>query len=245
MDNAAIGANALRSIAGGSENVSIGHGTLQHVVGSGNFASGTGHRITAVGDIAARFLNDSNEKTGGKSSVYIGARTKSASNTAINENVFGYEAEGAGSNTVSIGNSLIERTILRGTVEIGGNATTRLLSASGNLFIESDSQIQMRDTSSAATLWLLTNDGRTFLQNGVNHADLEGTPRMLFEATAGPTTLYGRVNTTGPIHQVVSGSSVSLTTNRELAIEMTSNTAGNIVYRGADGTTRRFAFTVS
>lgn len=245
MDNAAMGANALRSIGGGSENVSIGHGTLQHLVGSGNFATGTGHRNTAVGDLAGRLLNDSSEKTGGKSSMYLGSRTRSASNTAVNEIVIGYDMDGAGSNTASIGNSSIERTILRGTVEIGGNATTRLLSAAGVLYIESDSSIAMRDTSTAATNWLMTNDGRTFLQAGVNHADLEGTPRLLYGAGGAPTTLYGRINTTGPIFQVVSGSSVSLSTDRELAIEMTSNTAGNIVYRGSDGTTRRFAFTVS
>lgn len=245
MDNAAMGANALRSIGGGSENVSIGHGTLQHLVGSGNFTTGTGHRNTAVGDLAGRLLNTSSEKTGGKSSVYLGSRTRSASNTAVNEIVIGYDMDGAGSNTVSIGNSSIERTILRGTVEIGGNATTRLLSVAGVLYIESDSSIEMRDTSSAATNWLMTNDGRTFLKAGVNHADLEGTPRLLYGAGGTPTTLYGRVNTTGPLHQVVSGSSVSLSTNGELAIEMTSNTAGSIVYRGSDGTTRRFGFTVS
>lgn len=245
MDNAAMGANALRSIGGGSENVSIGHGTLQHVVGSGDFSTGTGHRITAVGDNAARFLNDFSSKIGGKSSVYLGSRTRSASNTAVNEIVIGYDVDGNGSNTVTIGNSSIERTILRGTVEIGGNAATRLLSVAGVLYIESDSSIQMRDTSSAATLWLLTNDGRTFLQTGVNHADLEGTPRLAYGSGGAPTTLYGRINTTGQVFQVMSGSSVSLSTDRELAIEMTSNTSGNIVYRGSDGITRRFAFAVS
>jgi len=39
--------------------------------------------------------------------------------------------------------------------------------------------------------------------------------------------------------------SVTLGTNGQFAIEMTSDTAGNLVYRGSDGTTRRFAFTVS
>lgn len=38
---------------------------------------------------------------------------------------------------------------------------------------------------------------------------------------------------------------VTLQTNGQFAIEMTSNTAGNLVFRGSDGTTRRFAFTVS
>jgi len=36
-------------------------------------------------------------------------------------------------------------------------------------------------------------------------------------------------------------SSVTLATNGEFSVEMTSNTAGNLVYRGSDGTTRRAA----
>lgn len=43
----------------------------------------------------------------------------------------------------------------------------------------------------------------------------------------------------------VPSSSVTLSTNGQFAVEMTSNTAGNLVYRGSDGTTRRFAFTVA
>jgi hypothetical protein len=39
--------------------------------------------------------------------------------------------------------------------------------------------------------------------------------------------------------------SVSLGTNGYFSIEMTSNTAGNLVYRGSDGTTRRMALTFS
>lgn len=39
--------------------------------------------------------------------------------------------------------------------------------------------------------------------------------------------------------------SLTLAANNQGTIEFTSNTAGNIVYRGSDGTTRRFAFTLS
>lgn len=38
-------------------------------------------------------------------------------------------------------------------------------------------------------------------------------------------------------------SSVTLTTNGQYSVEMTSDTAGNLVYRGSDGTTRRCALT--
>lgn len=54
-----------------------------------------------------------------------------------------------------------------------------------------------------------------------------------------------KLDVAGAVYQVVTGSSISLSVNNQLAIEMTSNTAGNIVYRGSDGTTRRFAFTVA
>jgi hypothetical protein len=40
-------------------------------------------------------------------------------------------------------------------------------------------------------------------------------------------------------------SSRTLTVNGQFTIEMTSNTAGNLVYRGSDGTTRRMALTFS
>lgn len=47
----------------------------------------------------------------------------------------------------------------------------------------------------------------------------------------------------GPTGQFIETppASVTLTTNGQFSVEMTSNTAGNLVYRGSDGTTRRCA----
>ena len=52
--------------------------------------------------------------------------------------------------------------------------------------------------------------------------------------SAGVATFAGQVIESPP-------SSVTLATNGQFSIEMTSNTAGNLVYRGSDGTTRRSA----
>lgn len=52
------------------------------------------------------------------------------------------------------------------------------------------------------------------------------------------------VETTGNV-TLVPLSAVTLSTNGQFSIEMTSNTAGNLVYRGSDGTTRRMALTFS
>lgn len=54
----------------------------------------------------------------------------------------------------------------------------------------------------------------------------------------------GGITATGSVIQVPP-SSVTLATNGQFSIEMTSNTAGNLVYRGSDGTTRRMALTFS
>jgi hypothetical protein len=50
----------------------------------------------------------------------------------------------------------------------------------------------------------------------------------------GAITASGQITQTPP-------ASVTLATNGQFSIEMTSNTAGNLVYRGSDGTTRRAA----
>lgn len=105
MDNAGLGINALNAIEAGSENAAFGHGALQHIVGTSTFEAGTGHRLSALGDMAGRYMNDGERKTGGKSSVYVGARTTSMNSTAVNENVYGYEAKGRGSNTAVYGST--------------------------------------------------------------------------------------------------------------------------------------------
>ena len=125
MDNVLMGIWAGLMIEGGSENVGLGHASLLNVRGYGNYEDGNGHRNTAVGDMSARFLNGSMEnKTGGKSSVYVGARTTSAGNDVINENVIGYKAQGKGSNTVVIGNDSIEGTWIAGAPHFPGIQST-------------------------------------------------------------------------------------------------------------------------
>lgn len=70
-----------------------------------------------------------------------------------------------------------------------------------------------------------------------------------WQTTANVCTIGPRANGTGVVRPLkivgtvlqVPPSSVTLAVNGELAIECTSNTAGNIVFRGSDGTTRRAA----
>jgi hypothetical protein len=77
-------------------------------------------------------------------------------------------------------------------------------------------------------------------------ANSAGTFGVLLDFSTSTLTLHDIDGTTpinvrcGAITHVPS-SSVTLSTNGQFSIEMTSNTAGNLVYRGSDGTERRMA----
>jgi hypothetical protein len=64
-------------------------------------------------------------------------------------------------------------------------------------------------------------------------------------APAGTTTFtFSGTSLTMSANLILSPpSSVTLSTNGQFSLEMTSDTAGNLVYRGSDGTTRRMALT--
>jgi hypothetical protein len=118
--NTAIGKNALNSTTSGSNCTSIGDNSLiWNTTGSGQTAIGQ-----AAGSIAG--TNSANQTS--SNSVYVGAGTKASANGNTNEIVIGHNAIGHGSNTVTLGNSSIATTILRGNVGIG---TTSPFSASG------------------------------------------------------------------------------------------------------------------
>jgi hypothetical protein len=74
--------------------------------------------------------------------------------------------------------------------------------------------------------WISAANGGLQVRNFANSADAA--------LTCGAITASGQITQTPP-------ASVTLATNGQFSIEMTSNTAGNLVYRGSDGTTRRAA----
>ena len=79
---------------------------------------------------------------------------------------------------------------------------------------------------SAGPAWIAAANGGIQVRNFANSADAA--------LTCGAITASGQITHTPP-------ASVTLATNGQFSIEMTSNTAGNLVYRGSDGTTRRMA----
>jgi len=92
----------------GTDNTAIGHSSLYELR--------SGSRNVALGKNAGSYYNllDTND------SIYIGYNANSFSSNQINEIVIGATALGNGSNSVTLGNDNITKTILKGNVGIGG-----------------------------------------------------------------------------------------------------------------------------
>jgi hypothetical protein len=115
-----IGDHALKdAIAGGGGVV------------SGNFAYGdnaleklsTGSNNVAIGRSAGKIAGIEDNNTTAALSIFIGAQTKAKENGGQNEIVIGDQTTGAGSNTATLGNASITKTVLRGDVQIGTKIT--------------------------------------------------------------------------------------------------------------------------
>jgi hypothetical protein len=125
-DNTAIGRAVNSSNTTGFGNTAVGAASLfLNTIGNYNVAIGTqalgggsGSNNVGVGNSAGRDSSTTNNVTV-NNSVFIGHETKAQTSSQTNQIVIGYQAIGAGSNTVTLGNSSILKTFLRGQVYIG------------------------------------------------------------------------------------------------------------------------------
>jgi hypothetical protein len=100
--------------------------------------------------------------------------------------------------------------------------------AVGNMAIPCDHTFASRFTGAAANSGDIVN-----VTSNAGH-----TGRL--QSWSRGATVYAAITTTGGL-LITPEASVTLATNGQFSIEMTSDTAGNLVYRGSDGTTRRAA----
>ena len=126
--NTAIGYESLKLGTTGSYNVCVGAQALVYNYGNSNTAIGTasllgittGSQNTAIGlDSGAYFNAGTGFNSTSSNSVYLGYATSASANNNTNEIVIGHTAVGNGSNSVTLGNSSITKTILRGNTLIG------------------------------------------------------------------------------------------------------------------------------
>ena len=114
--NSAIGRYAQYSLTTGSYNVAIGR--------AAQYSLTTGESNSAIGRDAQQYLaNGSTAATIADNSVYIGANTKQSADSVTNENVFGYNATGIGSNSCVIGSSAVTKCQLYGDIILDKTVT--------------------------------------------------------------------------------------------------------------------------
>jgi hypothetical protein len=120
--NSALGQGALNSNTTGAENTAIGNvSMLKNTTGSKNTTIGSGSGKTTADKISfVTILNNS---------TMIGNDTSPFANNQTNQIVIGYDATGAGSNTATLGNPYITKTVLRGEVSGGAFKTNGGLSS--------------------------------------------------------------------------------------------------------------------
>lgn len=140
--NVAFGYAAMDSCAGGTiYNTAIGVYTLRYVNSNFNTAVGynalgnitTGHTNIAIGYRAGELISGGvalNQTS--NSSIYIGYLTKPSADGNTNEIIIGYDVTGNGSNSVTLGNTSITKTILQGRVGIGTVTPNSMLHNAGS-----------------------------------------------------------------------------------------------------------------
>ena len=166
-----------------NNNVGVGYQALA--------ANTTGNNNSAQGYNAGRYIADgatANATT--SNSVYAGADTRASADGVTNENVFGYNAIGSGSNTVTLGNDDITNTILKGKVGIGTTPTAKLH------VLSTTEQLRLGyDASNYVSLTTASDGKLTIAQNGTRFLHNTGSNNSFLGVSAGNTSLTAIWNT--------------------------------------------------
>lgn len=230
-----------------SRNTSIGAYSLQHnSAGDSNATLGyfSGTYSLAPDNFSEEFLTDVSN------SVFLGAKTKARSNNDTNEIVIGYMAYGAGSNTATLGNEDITKTVLRG--EVSGGSFVKNGAPATNLLLAGGGDMPLSTLSPAEGILEYTLADRTIWSNGKSNIDTntgfgEGTLTAItsggFNTAVGKNSLTS--STTGALNVSVGMGSMEDNINGSFNASMGYNAlsasiAGN--YNVAIGTSAGSTF---
>jgi len=186
INNTAAGEGALYYNTLGDNNLADGSHSLYHnISGDFNVACGAralyhntyGASIVACGYYAGAYATgDANNETS-TNSVYLGAETKAFADGDDNEIVIGYDATGIGSNSVVLGNSSVETTVLRGDVGIGTDSPFAELDVNGDITLSgeaayrSPAQLGNYHQSFASKEYVYNLDKSDVLSGHLTHID--------------------------------------------------------------------------
>ena len=172
--NTANGAYALYSNTTGYYNTAIGRTALYY--------NTTGYSNTALGVNAGRYTNSGGNNETSLNSLYLGYDTRASASGNTNEIVIGAGARGNGSNSVTLGNDSIAKTILKGNVGIGLSSPNARLHVRGG-------DVRFEDASNNTQFFFDQSTGRLGIgtTNPSYKLDISGTLRATGAATLGST----------------------------------------------------------
>ncbi len=149
--NIGLGLQAGASNTSGSQNIALGPYALQmNTIGSDNIA---------LGSESGAYVSDASPNRASTYSVFLGYQTQSGAATSTNEIVIGKSAIGAGSNTVTLGNNSITKTILKGNIGIGTTTPTSLLTVASSTASGTSTLLSVGNTSQLFTVLANGNVG--------------------------------------------------------------------------------------
>ncbi len=218
--NTANGEASMFFNSTGSFNTANGAFSLYNNNGDHNTANGyrslysntTGSENTALGYYSGRFIaNGVTTNTAPNNSVFLGFNTKALTASDINQIVIGHEAIGNGSNSVTLGNTSITKTILQGNIGIATTTPSEKLTVVGNTYLGGGLTLTgaLKDSTSAtgtlgmilkttgtSTQWVATSTlglgNGTFL--GLTDTPSSFTANRLMFTNSGATALTDSAN---------------------------------------------------
>lgn len=159
--NTAVGVEALYNTTA-NNNTALGFWAGQNLI--------TGAQNLFLGVSAGRQFGTVSPLTIGSSLIMIGNGTQPLDNNQYNQIVIGTGAIGAGSNTVTLGDNSIIKTILKGSVGIGTTAPTSILHIVKNQPEPTRINIENIDLSGTSTIRFtnLTGAAAALFENATN-----------------------------------------------------------------------------
>ena len=224
INNTAVGSGALTSNTLGQQNTAVGYIALNsNTIGSGNTAVGrfasylnsnasnntavgnaaflfntTGGNNTAIGAAAgANIANGTTPVTIANNSVFVGYDSRALADNQTNQIVIGYQAIGAGSNSVVLGNDSITKTILKGNVGIGTSSPTYRLEVQGG-DVRFANALSIGDPSTSIG-WTFSSNTLSVLQNGFITVDVPGSREFRIANPSFANTYFRIASTTGNV----------------------------------------------